>query len=117
MAIIGRSNEVEPVIYNDGKTAAGVEKRLLIGPADGAPTFAMRKFTVAPGGYTPYHKHPWEHGVYVLSGKGEIRSADRRDPVSPGDFALVLPMEEHQFVNVGEEPFEFICAVPLVGEE
>ncbi|HHK67101.1 MAG TPA: cupin domain-containing protein [Candidatus Acetothermia bacterium] len=117
MPIIGRSTKVEPVIYDDGKTVAGVEKRVLIGPANDAPTFAIRKFTLAPGGYTPHHKHPWEHGVYVLAGKGEIRSAEGSEPVSPGDFALVPPMEEHQFVNTGKEPFEFICVVPLAGEE
>jgi len=117
MVIIGKSLNVEPVVYDDGKTVAGVEKRVLIGPANDAPTFAIRRFTIAPGGYTPYHKHPWEHGVYVLSGKGEIRSADRSDSISPGDFALVPPMEEHQFVNTDKEPFEFICVVPLAGEE
>ncbi len=117
MVVIGKSLEVEPVVYDDGESVAGVEKRVLIGPANGAPTFAVRRFTVAPGGYTPYHKHPWEHGVYVLAGKGTIKSADRSDPVGPGDYALVPPMEEHQFVNAGEEPFEFICVVPLAGEE
>ena len=39
----------------------------------GAPNFTMRHFEVAPGGRTPFHAHPWEHEVYVLSGTGKVR--------------------------------------------
>ena len=45
--------------------AKDVTVRVLFGPADGAPTFAMRVFEVAGGGHTPYHEHPFEHEVNV----------------------------------------------------
>ncbi len=77
----------------------------------------MRKFTVGKGGCSPYHTHPWEHEVYVLSGQGEVRFADGSHPVVPGDFAFVPPNDEHQFVNIGEDIFEFLCMVPLNGED
>jgi len=116
MTIIGKSLDVEAVRYDDGDTVRGAEKRTLISPADGETTFAMRRFTVAPGGHTPYHTHPWEHQVFVLAGQGEVRFAGGSKTVEPGDYAFVPPMDEHQFVNMGDGPFEFICVVPPEGE-
>ena len=45
------------------------------------------------------------------------RSADETHAVEPGDFAFVPPDEEHQFVNAGDVAFEFLCIVPLEGED
>jgi len=117
MVHIGSSNQVEPRVYHDGEKVRNVEKRILVGPADGPPNFSMRKFTVGAGGCSPYHTHPWEHEVYVLSGRGEVRFAGGSQPVEPGDFAYVPPSDEHQFVNTGDGPFEFLCMVPLDGED
>ena len=116
MVLIGHSNDIEPRVYHDGEGVLHVEKRMLVGPGDGAPTFSMRRFTVGAGGCTPYHTHPWEHEVYVLAGRGEVRFADASRSVAPGDFVFVPPNDEHQFVNTGEEAFEFLCIVPLDGE-
>jgi quercetin dioxygenase-like cupin family protein len=117
MVIIGKSMEIEPRRYHDGETVRHVEKRVLVGPKDAAPTFAMRRFTVGAGGCSPYHTHPWEHEVYILSGKGEVRFAGGSQEVEPGDFAYVPPNDEHQFANVGDDVFEFLCMVPLDGED
>ena len=48
----------------------GVLKREVITASDGAPHFCMRVFEVEPGSSTPSHSHPWEHEVFILSGKG-----------------------------------------------
>ncbi len=117
MVLVSRSNDVSPRRYDDGETVRHVEKRILIGPAEGAPSFVMRKFTVGVGGCSPYHAHPWEHEVYILSGQGEVRFADGSRLVDPGDFAFVPADDEHQFVNVGQQPLEFLCMVPLDGED
>lgn len=117
MVIIGRSREIEPRIYHDGEKVLHVEKRVLVGPNDSAPTFSMRKFTVGKGGCSPYHTHAWEHEVYILSGEGEIRFAGGSQRVAPGDFAFVPANDEHQFINTGEGDFEFLCMVPLHGED
>jgi len=117
MVLIGKSGETEPRLYHDGKNARHVEKRILVGPNESAPNFAMRKFTVGDGGCTPYHTHPWEHQVYVLAGKGEVRFAGGRQTVEPGDYVFVPPDDEHQFVNAGDGVFEFLCIVPLKGED
>ncbi len=117
MITIRKSDDVEPRIYDDGKTAKNVEKRVLVGPKDHAPGFSMRKFTVGAGGCSPYHTHPWEHEVYILSGQGEVRFAGGSQPVGPGDVAFVPPNDEHQFANTSDAPFEFLCMVPLEGED
>jgi quercetin dioxygenase-like cupin family protein len=30
-----------------------------------------------------------------------------------GDTILVLPHDEHQFMNAGRDPLRFLCAIPL----
>jgi len=95
-----------------GEGARDVTMRVLIGPADGAPNFAMRRFSVRPGGHTPLHTHDWEHEIYVLAGAGESYSDAGPRPMKPGDAIYVAPNEKHQFKNVGLEPLEFICLIP-----
>ncbi|MCK4807549.1 MAG: cupin domain-containing protein [Candidatus Aegiribacteria sp.] len=92
--------------------ASGVKKRILISEIDGAPNFIMRRFTIEPGGYTPYHTHSWEHEVYVLSGNGQVRFAEKSYELGAGTVVLVLPDEEHNFVNIGSEPLDFLCTIP-----
>lgn len=101
--------EAEDVKIEDAK---GVKKQVLISEADGAPNFVMRRFTVERGGHTPYHTHPWEHEVYVLSGTGKIRMGENSYKLTSGTAVLVLPDEEHNFENTGNEPLEFLCFIP-----
>ncbi len=96
----------------EAEGAEGVSIRVLVGPEEGAPGFVMRRFSVVPGGHTPFHSHEWEHEVYVLSGRGEAMSADGPAPLGPGTTVFVEPGERHNFVNTGGEDLEFICVVP-----
>jgi quercetin dioxygenase-like cupin family protein len=97
----------------DMQGAARVSRCVPIGKADGAPRTSVRVFTMQPGGPTPYHAHAWEHTNYIISGAGELVDADGiAHPLRPGDFALVLPNEKHQYRNASDtEPFVMICAV------
>ena len=95
-----------------GEGVKDVTMRVLIGPADGAPNFAMRRFAVAPGGHTPLHTHEWEHEIYVLAGAGESYSDAGPKPMQPGDAIYIAPNEKHQFKNVGQQPLEFLCLIP-----
>ena len=117
MIVTGRSRKVEALDLDDGQTVLHVTKRVLIGPAQGARNFVMRLFTVGEGGSSPYHSHPWEHEIFVVSGKGRIKTENASVAVGAGDFAFVPAGEEHQFANAGPEGFEFICVVPAGGEE
>ena len=111
MAVVGRSKEIEAVPMTGG--AVGALMRILISEPDGAPYFAMRLFTVAPGGESPYHRHWGGHQVYVVGGKGELKVDGRLIPFAKGDFIFVTDDERHQFRNAGDDDLEFICVVPL----
>jgi len=116
MIVIGKSADVPPLDLHDGNTIFHVEKRVLIGPAQGARNYVMRLFTLREGGATPYHTHPWEHEVFIVRGDCLVRTADGEKAATAGDFVYVPPNEEHQFVNPSESPLEFICVVPKEGE-
>lgn len=96
-----------------GDGIQGVTMKLLVGKNDHAPTFAMRHFTVEPGGYTPRHQHPWEHEVLILKGAGEVESNGEVQAISTGDGLFIPSNELHQFRNHGETPLEFLCIVPV----
>ena len=93
--------------------AQGVSMRLLVGRSDGAPNFAMRHFTVEPGGHTPRHGHDYEHEIYVISGSARVEHDGESRDLRPGDVVYVGPNATHQFVNTAKEPLEFLCLVPV----
>jgi len=94
--------------------AVGAWKQLPLGSADGAPVYSYRVFTVEPDGYTPYHRHPYEHMNFVIEGQGVlVNEAGEEFPLSAGDFALVDPNEKHQYRNTSSvKEFKMICGVP-----
>ncbi len=94
--------------------AAKVSMRLLIGRDHGAPTFAMRQFTVEPGGHTPLHRHNYEHEVMIVAGKGVVRGGETLREVRGGDVVFMPANEMHQFRNTGDQPLVFICLVPVM---
>ena len=92
----------------------GVAMRVVIGEDDGAPNFKMRVFEVEPGRSSPSHSHPWEHEVFVLSGKGVVVGEKGEIPIANGSVAFVSPDEKHCFINNGSEILRFICVIPIV---
>ncbi len=101
----------EPVTMDGAKDAT---VRWLISDKDGAPTFAMRLFEVQPGGHTPHHNHPYEHELYVLSGKGTIIGPDGGEcAFKTGDVIFVQADEMHQFRNTSEGVCKFLCLIPV----
>jgi len=111
--IIKKTSEVPATpVQMDG--AKDVNVRVLFGPKDGAPTFAMRIFELAPGGFTPFHEHPFEHEVMILQGDMAVVSHKGQTPVEPGQVLLVMPHEKHQFRNRSwDKPASFLCLVPV----
>ncbi|KPL00239.1 MAG: cupin [candidate division Zixibacteria bacterium SM23_73_3] len=93
--------------------ARGVTIRWLISEKDGAPHFAMRLFEVEPDGYTPYHKHKWEHEVFILKGEGELITENKTSPLKQGDAVFVPGEENHQFKNTSRGILVFLCMVPI----
>jgi quercetin dioxygenase-like cupin family protein len=97
----------------DDPGSKGVRIRVVISKDDGAGNFIMRVFEVEPGGYTPRHKHDWEHEVFVLAGKGTAVSEAGEHEIKKGDVIFIPPNEEHQFKNTGQDILEFICLIPM----
>ena len=92
----------------------GVATRVVIGEDDGAPNFKMRVFEVEPGSSSPSHSHPWEHEIFVLSGKGVAVSEQGETPIAKDSVIFIPPDEHHCLVNKGNEILRFICVIPIV---
>ena len=91
--------------------ATGVTKAVLISSAE-APNFAMRKFSMQPGGSMPLHTNKVEHEQYVLRGRARVCLGEEIFEVSAGDIVFIPAELPHYYVNVSDEPFEFLCLVP-----
>ncbi len=98
----------------DMEGAKNVLKQVPLSKEDGAPNFVFRVFSVEPSGYSPHHKHDFEHLVYILEGSGALVSEGKEEtPIKKGDFILILPNEMHQLKNKSDHNIlQFICAVP-----
>jgi len=115
LILVGKHEDINPEIMNDGKVVKGVEKRILIGLKAGAPNYIMRHFKINSGGFTPDHAHPWEHEVYVLSGNGILKTSEGEKAIKAGDYVFISENEKHQFC-AQDGPIEFICVIPKYGQ-
>ena len=105
-------SEVPAEIFGD--EAPGVSIRWVIDEEkDGAPIYALRVIEVAPGGHTPDHTHPFEHENFIMEGKGRVQIEGEWFEVTVGDIVFVPPNTQHTYVNTGDEPFKFLCGIPV----
>ncbi|MEM3404437.1 MAG: cupin domain-containing protein [Nitrososphaeria archaeon] len=88
--------------------------RWLITKDMGAEHFAMRLFEMEIDGYSPKHKHPWEHEVFILQGTGVIYSQEQEKSFKSGDVIFIPANEEHQLRNTGKETVIFLCLIPFL---
>jgi quercetin dioxygenase-like cupin family protein len=102
----------EDVSYEPVGAAEGLSKGVLIDETDGAPTFAMRRFTLDPGAEVPRHTNAVEHEQYVLAGEYVVGIDGEEHTVSTGDALFVPAGVVHWYRNGGERPGAFICVVP-----
>lgn len=96
--------------------AISVIKQNLVGPAQGWQGWVMRIFTLAAGGHSPRHSHPWPHINYIVSGQGTLYLDGREYEMEQGFVAYIPGGKEHQFLNRGQKDFSFICIVPEEGD-
>lgn len=97
--------------------APGVTVRTVIGTNEEAPNFAMRVISLAQGASPSYHSHPWEHEVFILFGEGQLRTEDGEVELGKGNIIFIEPNEPHEFSNIGNQPLQFICLVPIGASE
>ncbi|MCW4010875.1 MAG: cupin domain-containing protein [Candidatus Bathyarchaeota archaeon] len=100
----------------DMEGASRVKMRWLITKEMGAGNFAMRVFEVEPSGFSPLHKHLWEHEVFILEGSGELFNGEKAIPLKAGDVVFVPPNEMHQFRSNSATPLRFLCLIPYLKE-
>lgn len=93
--------------------SAGIKttKQVLISSEE-APNFAMRKFSIEPGGSMPLHFNEVEHEQFVLSGSAEITIGNQKFIVQKNDVVFIPANVKHDYKTLGDEPFEFLCIVP-----
>lgn len=101
--------------YRPG-AAVGVERHTIIGgrKSDAAapgPSKELRYFELQPGAVSRLEKHEHEHFVIVKRGLGYAVIGQSVTEIAANDVIYVGPLELHQFVNRGDEPFGFYCFV------
>ena len=107
--VIRRNDEVD---YEEVAAAEGLQKGVLIDAGDGAPHFAIRRFTLAPGAEVPRHKNTVEHEQYVLEGEYVVGIGEEEHVVSAGDSLLIPAGTVHWYRNESDTGGAFLCAVP-----
>jgi len=99
----------------EGPQIKDATMKVLVSPKEGWEGHVMRLFQLEVGGHTPRHVHPWPHINYIVSGKGRLHLDGKDIEVEAGSYAYVPEDKLHQFENIGNETFEFICIVPEKG--
>lgn len=108
MSTVRKAADVKATAVAAG-TATQVQ--VLVGPDDGAPNFALRRFIMGQGGGMPRHTNEVEHEQYVLRGRARITVGDAVHEVAEG-HTLYIPAGVPHSYQVIEAPFEFLCIVP-----
>ncbi|MFC1544441.1 cupin domain-containing protein [Gemmatimonadota bacterium] len=98
------------------KAGIGTVRRVLVGPEEG-PNFALRLFSMQPGGGMPLHTNTVEHEQYVLRGSARIGIGEEVHEVAADDVVYIPAGVPHWYEATGEEPFEFLCVVPNAPDE
>lgn len=111
--LIKHLNEV-PAVEPKMEGAAGVRLQWLFNKKDGAAHYAMRLFEVKPGGLIPLHDHPdMEHEIFVIAGEAELLLPGATSRIKQYDALFIKPGEKHGFRNDRDQPFKFLCVIPL----
>lgn len=60
------------------------------------------------GGFTPMHKHPEEHQMFILEGNGVIFDGRGLNHFHKGDAIFIEPNELHLIKNNTKDPLYFL---------
>jgi quercetin dioxygenase-like cupin family protein len=108
---------VSSVIPEAVARSRGAAIQVLIGPADGAPNFVTRRFTLAPGGRIPQHRHDTiEHEQLMIDGVMVLGLGEREVEVREGDAIFIPAGTAHWYENRSERPAVFVCVVPTTAD-
>lgn len=93
------------------KAGEKTTRQVLISSEEG-PNFAMRKFSIAPGGEMPMHTNTVEHEQIVLGGRAKVIIGEETYEAKKNDVVFIPAGIPHCYKTIGNEPFEFLCVVP-----
>ena len=113
-SLLRRAGEVS---YESVDAAEGLEKGVLVAAEHGAPNFALRRFTLDPGGSVPRHTNEIEHEQYVLEGEYVVGIDGTEYTVEAGDSLFVPAGVVHWYRNESNSRGAFLCAVPNGDDE
>lgn len=111
--------QTEPFVWEGGDVLAYKESdgtfrsvtRQVLADAEHGQGSSLRYFEVGVGGHTTLEHHEHTHVVIPIRGTGAALIEDRVVPLALNDVVFVPSWGWHQFRNVGDEPFGFLCAV------
>lgn len=89
-----------------------VSETWIIGKKEGAENFAFRYYQLSPGSHSRKEQHPYDHGILVLQGSGEVLLGEETQEISQGDVIHIPPDALHQLANTGDQPLGFLCVIP-----
>lgn len=70
-------------------------------------------FELHSGGYTPLHRHPHEHEVFIVEGMGSFVCEGQEHRFEAEYAIFVPPNKPHQFKNTGDSVLRFLCIIPM----
>jgi quercetin dioxygenase-like cupin family protein len=104
-------------VYTGNQVSGDIERRVLVGQAEGADDFIIRYFVIPPGGNSALDQHAHQHGVVVVQGRGQVLIGEQWADISVGDAVYIAPDEIHQLRALADEPLGFICVIPTWAEQ
>jgi mannose-6-phosphate isomerase-like protein (cupin superfamily) len=97
------------------------ELKVLISPSlqEGVEGLAVGMTILAPGKSSSFHSHDGECETWlIVSGEGEVRVGDEREPVGPESVVFLPRNLKHQIINTGQGPLRmFWIYTPPGGEK
>ena len=94
----------------------GVFRRDVLTADDGVTVVCMQVTEISPHESTPSHYHPWEHELFIVSGKGLAVGDEGSIPIDQGTIVFIPANEPHCFVNTGSDTLRFVSVEPLKKE-
>lgn len=105
--IIIRESEIEGL----KRIPARVSRVLISEHTVGAKKIAMGTTITEPGSKIPIHKHlDSEEAVFVVQGRGKLFCNEEEFYLSPGTAIFLSIGNEHEIINIGDEPLKIVWA-------
>jgi quercetin dioxygenase-like cupin family protein len=112
-SFFSRESEIEPKpVTVPGSKLAFIQ--WLTTSEHGSKEYALRRFTIAPGGVIAMHSHHYEETVYVLNGRVRVCVGPAKSTLGPGEYVYVDGDVPHALTNEGENEVEFLCVIPYL---